>query len=382
MYGVLTLAVALLLFALSHLLTAQAGVPRARWWAWGVMIVAEAAAMLTHNTATILVPLALNGAIGGLWLAQRWGWNATELPGLQQRHFYRWWVLSQVAALLLWSPWAMGFIRQVTVVDGDFWIEPPTLWTVWLALGNFSYAYLPAWLEYRDYLAWFALGLVMLGIWLWRRSEGVTWLLLGLWLIPPAVELIASLRRPIFYDRTIIWATLPYFLLVARGVVMPDRVPAWLRCGWLALTLTVLCLLCGLGISTYFTNFEKEAWDEVAAIVADNAEVQEVVLFHASWSELPFDYYYRQLEKGQAPALAYRGLPVDLFDAGKLEPPMTEASVQRLLELIDGRERVWLVYSHWWYTDPHGLILRALEEHFEVRQQYQWPGIRLIEYVR
>jgi uncharacterized membrane protein len=380
MYGVLTLAVALLLFALAYLLTMQNGVRRRHWWV--LLTVAEAAAMLTHNTATVLIPLALNVAIGGLWLAQRHGWVAEAWSGLAQPHFWRVWILSQVGALLLWSPWALAFVHQAQVVDGDFWIAPPDMWTVWLALGSLTFAYLPQWLPGRDYWTWLGVALVLWGIWQWRRQPALTWVLLVLWLMPPLVELLASLRRPIFYDRTLIWTSLPYFILIARGIVLPGRLSGEMRRRWqnvwLLFSLTLMSVFCMLGLWNYYTTFEKEDWDKVALFVATEAQPQELILFHASWAEIPFDYYYAV----SAPPLVHHGVPADLFDAGALEPPMREADVAHLQELIKGHDQVWLIYSHWWYTDPNRLLLKTLDEQFEVVEEREWPGIRVIQYER
>jgi uncharacterized membrane protein len=381
MYGLLTLAVALLFWALAHLLTARADARRRRGWTWALLAAAEAAAMLTHNTATVLVPLALNGAIGGLWLLQRRG-SVDDFPGLEEPRFYRSWLWSQLGALLLWSPWAAGFVRQAQVVVNDFWIEAPDTWRVWLALGSLSFAYLPEWLPQRDYLQWLALFLVLWGIWLWRRSVALTWLLLALWLLPPLVELVASVRRPIFYDRTLIWTTFPYYLLIARGMVLPEPVRRAWRWGWLLLSLIVISGLCALGVRNYFLQFEKEDWDLAARYVAERALPQELILFHASWAQLPFDYYYTDDFLIDGPPLQRHGIPADLFDAGALEPAVTEAARQRLLSLVEGQERLWLVYSHWWYTDPEGLLPRMLEEQFELAQEQEWPGIRVLLYRR
>lgn len=378
MYGALTLAAALLFVALAYLVTARDGSLRRGWWAWALLALAEAALMLTHNTATILTPPALNAAIFGLWLAKRRGWGSNQLPGLSQPSFLCTWIISQIGALLLWSPWAMAFVRQAQVVDGDFWIAPPNLWTIWLALGSLSFAYLPKWLPLHDYLTWLAVGLALWGTWQWQRSALLSWLLMALFLIPPAIALLASLRRPIFYDRTLIWTTLPYFLLVARGIVFPRRFGSRLRVSWFVVMFTFMAILCGLGIWNYYTDFEKEDWDKAALFVAEDALPQELILFHASWAELPFDYYYPE----SAPPLTQHGVPVDLFDAGALEPPMTEGDVPRLLTLIEGEETLWLVYSHWWYTDSEGLLLRVLEEQLEVVDQWGGPGIRVIHYRR
>ena len=274
----------------------------------------------------------------------------------------------------------MGFVRQAQVVDSDFWIAPPDMWSVWLALGNLSFAHLPEWLPQRDYWTWLPLALALLGVWQCRRQKATLWLLLVLWLLPPLIELLVSLRRPIFYDRTLIWTTLPYYVLVARGVILPTSV-RW-RSAWLVLTLLPLLALCTLGVRHYYTDFIKERWDEAARVVASAAQPDALVLFHASWAQLPFEYYYAAALEAGAPPLTQHGLPVDLFDAGMLEPPMTEDNVPRLLRLIEGRDHVWLVYSHWWYTDPAGIVPQVLGEDFEVAAQHEWPGIQVIHYQR
>jgi mannosyltransferase len=375
MYGLLILAVALLFFALAHLLvTDETAEQRRRGRMWSLLAVAEAAAMLTHNTTTVLVPLALNLAIGGLWLAQRRGWLTVRLPGLEQPKFLPLWLLSQLGTLLLWLPWALPFVRQAQVVDSNFWIEPPNIGAVWTALSNLTFAHLPDWLPFPTSWTIVGVGLALWGIWRWGLRSALTWLLVVLWLMPPIVELLVSLRRPIFYDRTLIWTTLPYYLLIARGIVPSKPLRLDWRLGWLLLYL----ILCALGLWNYYTTFAKEDWDKVALHVATQAQPNDLILFHASWTELPFAYYYPE----NAPPLVHHGIPADLFDAGTLEAPMTEADIPHVRELISREADVWLVYSHWWYTDPEGLLLQVLGSELELVEQKEWPYIRLLHYVR
>jgi mannosyltransferase len=375
MYGLLTLTVALLFFALAHLLIVEEDAEqRPGGWMWGLLAVAEAAAMLTHNTATILVPLTLNVAIGGLWLAQHRGWLTIHLPEIDQPKFLRRWLLSQTGALLLWLPWALPFVRQVQVVDSAFWITPPNSGAIWAAVVSLTFAYLPDWLPLRDSWAWLGIALALWGIWRWRIRSALTWLLITLWLLPPIVELLVSVRRPIFYDRTIIWTTLPYYLLIARGIIPTKGLRVHWRLGWPMLYIA----LCGLGLWNYYTTFVKEDWDKAALHVAVQAQPNDLILFHASWVELPFVYYYPD----DAPPLVRHGVPADLFNAGALEPPMTEADIARVQALIRQEQDLWLVYSHWWYTDPEGLLLQVLDGELELIEQVGWPGIRLLHYSR
>jgi hypothetical protein len=75
--------------------------------------------------------------------------------------------------------------------------------------------------------------------------------------------------------------------------------------------------------------------------------------------------------------VAEHGVPVDLFDRGILEPKMGERDLPRLRALIRGHERVWLVYSHDWYTDPQGLIPPALEEELDLRDRWDFYGLQV-----
>lgn len=374
MYALLTLAVAGLLACLGVLLTSPT-----RRWAWWGLAVCQAAAMLTHNTATVLVPLALNGAVMGLWWARRRG-AVAGYPALASPHFMRAWMVAQAGALLLWSPWAWGFVRQAQVVDAHFWIEPPTWGSVWGALQNLTLVHLPQWLPWRDGWALGVLVAASVGAWRWGRRAAQPWLLGTLVILPPLVELAVSLRRPIFYDRTLIWTTLPLLWLVAHGLT------AWPQArqksaGLRAVPILALVLACSLAIYGYFAEFHKEPWDEVAATVAAQAAPGDLILFNASWVQLPFDYYYTRLSVPAGDAIARHGAPVDLFDRGELEPTMTQADVPGLRRLVAAAPRVWLVYSHWWYTDPDGLVPATLGRDKHLIDEWTWPGIRLQRYV-
>ncbi len=101
-------------------------------------------------------------------------------------------------------------------------------------------------------------------------------------------------------------------------------------------------------------------------------------MFHASWVQIPFDYYAEFVN----PGWDAHGLPVDLFDRGELEPAMTPSDLPRLLQLIHGRSRVWLIYSHDWFTDPEGMIPAVLGEELNLSGEYNFTGIRILRYER
>lgn len=379
MYALLTLAVAGLLYFMARLLTESQGASRRGTWIG--LGVCQAAAMLSHNTATVLVPLALNISIFGILFYQRNNRLTTSLTGLADPHFLRRWLGGQAVAVLLWLPWALPFVIQARVVDHGFWLQPPTLGTILDTFHNFNLAFLPDWLRLWslwDLLFWLLAGW---GVYALRRSPERAWLLLGLFLIPILGELLVSLRRPIFYDRTLIYTTLPYYMLVAVGIralITPEHGEQGQRARRAggAAALAAIVLLSALSVYTYFTYFQKEGWDKAAAYVAEEVEPGDLVLFNATWVQIPFEYYFRHFDTGAE----LRGLPVNLFDRGVLEPEMAEGDVPHLAELIEGRAQVWLVYSHDWYTDPAGIIPRELGQRMKLVEETSFEGLKVLHY--
>ncbi|RLC71656.1 MAG: hypothetical protein DRI81_17445 [Chloroflexi bacterium] len=75
--------------------------------------------------------------------------------------------------------------------------------------------------------------------------------------------------------------------------------------------------------------------------------------------------------------MAEHGVPVDLFERGILEPKMAASDLPRLRSLTRGHRRVWLVYSHDWYTDPDSLIPPALEEELDLLNRWDFYGLQV-----
>ena len=129
-------------------------------------------------------------------------------------------------------------------------------------------------------------------------------------------------------------------------------------------------------IYTYFTHFQKEDWAEAADYVAQQIEPGDTIIFNATWVQIPFEYYFRHYDIDAD----LRGAPVDLFDRGVLEPKMTEDDIPALQELVEGEERVWLVYSHDWYTDPEQIIPRELRSSMQQTDQRTFVGLQVMAF--
>jgi hypothetical protein len=334
--------------------------------AWVGYIIFSAATMLTHNTA-VLFPISLNLFTVSFLIYQKfWGGqkftNSRLTPPSPKNWFY-----AQLGVFLLWSPWLAAFIIQATGVYGEFWIPSPSLDSVKNTIFTFLSWSLPGKISW-DEIIWVFYGLIfLLGIIYYLRQKANIILLLTLFLVPPIVELLVSLKRPIFYDRTLIWTTLPLFLIVASGILQLRFKAYILTAGLFIISIN------GLSLQNYFTNFQKEQWNLAARSVAESVSKDDILIFNATWVQIPFDFYFRYFNRD----VEERGAPVDLFDRGILEPKMTLQDLPRLKSLIRGRDRVWLIYSHNWYTDPQNLIPTALNQELELVELRRYYGLEV-----
>jgi hypothetical protein len=336
---------------------------------WFGLVFFTVATMLSHNTA-LLFPLSMNLFIlGFIFWRRRHGTSAPVTRATGSAPLtppsLRSWLGSQAATLLLWSPWFTAFVTQARGVYDEFWIPKPTLVIVTMAVGAFFGAHLPVNVGLIGAITVAFAVLLALGAFYLRGNPALLALLLTAFVVPFAGELLISLRRPIFYDRTLIYVTIPLYLLLAAGILQ-------LRVRTLMLgALVALVAINGLSLREYYTNFEKEQWREAAAAVASELQPNDLLLFNATWVQIPFDFYFRDAGL----TVEERGAPVDLFDRGILEPKMAESDVPRLEELVRGRERVWLIYSHNWYTDPKGIVPRVLGAELELLKERPFYGL-------
>jgi len=342
--------------------------------AWLGYMVFTAGTLLSHNTA-IFFPIATNLFMLGyillrtltLPIANRKSQITNYELRITNYALLRNWLLAQAGVFLLWSPWLVAFVLQSMGVYREFWIPSPTWQTVVDTVKTFLSSFLPPGVRWPAVVWGLYWVLAALGLLYFRRRPAILALLFILFLTPFAGEWLVSLRRPIFYDRTLIWTTIPLYLVLAAGIGQLRYRPYIIAAALMVLTVN------GLSLREYYAHFEKEQWDDAAAFVAQRVQPDDLLLFNATWVQIPFDFYFRLHNR----PVAEHGLPVDLFDRGILEPKMAESDLPRLRSLIRGHNRVWLIYSHDWYTDPQGLIPPALDEELGPLDTWDFYGLQL-----
>ena len=290
----------------------------------------------------------------------------------------RHWALAQAGVLLLWLPWLKPFVGQAAGVYREFWLPAPTWSRVAGAIHDMMSAFLPSTVAGTALLWALYIAATLSGIRRLRARPARLALLVALFVAPITGELLVSLRRPIFYDRTLIWVSIPLYVLFATGIAplaARTRPLTWRRGLVMLAALGLLVALNTLSLHAYYAHFQKEQWDDAAAYVAHHARDGDLVLYHASWTQLPFDFY---LDTDRA--ITQHGLPVDLFGHDVLEPKMEQADLPRLYDVIRNHDRIWLVYSHNWYTDPQNLIPAALASRARLVSRQPFYGLEIYLY--
>jgi hypothetical protein len=286
-------------------------------------------------------------------------------PAFQAPSFSNW-IVAQIGIFLLWSPWIVFFIKQASAVYQKFWIPKPTWAIVTQTLRAFLNASAPS--QISQVMTWILCAVLFLGLLYYRKKLSILFFLAALFAIPILGEMIVSIRRPIFYDRTLIWITIPLILVLAAGIVQ-------LRSQILMIVvLGVLATNYLFSTGDYYRFFQKEDWNTAAGFVANFAQKDDLVLFNSNFVEIPFNYYFRSYEDLYSIQVEKQGVPLDLVDSGILEPQMTTSDIPRLVSLLGGRKRVWLVYSHDSYTDPMGLIPRTLASEMKLIRTRDFYG--------
>jgi hypothetical protein len=340
--------------------------------AWVAFIVFSAATLLSHSTA-VLFPLATNIFVFGLMLFQRLDKSGSQ-PSFQAPSFWNW-VKAQIGTFLLWSPWLFVFFKQVSGVNREFWLLKPGWGTVVKTLESFLNASMMPGQGSEVIVMWILYAPVLcLGLVHYRRRVSRFSFLAALIAVPFVGEQILSIRRPVFLDRTLIWTTIPLFLMLAAGI-------AQLKFRYLVIVVVGILVTNNLfSAGDYYRFTQKEDWSTAAGYVANFAQEDDLVLFNDTFGQIPFDYYFKTYEDPYSIQVEKRGLPVDFLDSGLVEPKMTTDGIPRLISLLSGRKRAWLVYSNNRYTDPMGLIPQTLSSKMLLTRKRDFYGGQVLLY--
>ena len=349
MYSILTFFVLLSIFFMAKMLCIGEEIKLTKktiFYSIGYVI-STVAALYCHNVA-LLLPLAQN-----LFFIIFWN---------RHRPFFKFWTLSLLIIITLWAPWTSFFFEQSSSVGKSFYTPQltlesifnlfatfnngPTYWLFnWIDVGNFSLIHGRLVLVT---IIFFSL-LFLAGIIYGRRNPRSLVLLLLISFVPIGTQLLISLKHSILATQTLIWASGPYIVLIALGISSIKR--KWV----FALTIVFISVLNSASLYKYYAEFKKERWDLAAEYVSQNSGKEDLVLFSSALGQIPFEYYFDRYNL----MLEKHGLPTNFS-----ERKMTIEDVPALEDLIQNHKRVWLIYSHEWFTDPEKLSESTLKKNY------------------
>ena len=349
MYSILTFFVLLSIFFMAKMLCIGEEIKLTKktiFYSIGYVI-STVAALYCHNVA-LLLPLAQN-----LFFIIFWN---------RHRPFFKFWTLSLLIIITLWAPWTSFFFEQSSSVGKSFYTPQltlesifnlfatfnngPTYWLFnWIDVGNFSLIHGRLVLVT---IIFFSL-LFLAGIIYGRRNPRSLVLLLLISFVPIGTQLLISLKHSILATQTLIWASGPYIVLIALGISSIKR--KWV----FALTIVLISVLNSASLYKYYAEFKKERWDLAAEYVSQNSGKEDLVLFSSALGQIPFEYYFDRYNL----MLEKHGLPTNFS-----ERKMTLEDLPALEDLIQNHKRVWLIYSHEWFTDPEKLSESTLKKNY------------------
>ena len=349
---------------------------------WGLMRIAAAAdrseppAMtpasrlpwIAYIGGTILALVVHSSAI--MWLlAANFAALAITLRRRRQRaELVRAWLLAQGLVIGCWLPallLVLPYMARTAV--GDYWIPPATAASIWTATkavylfrvsDSVMYELGPGTVPGLGALV--ALQ-ALIGMWQLRRQPAAALVLLLALLVLPAGLLIASIYKPLFLPRYLLWTAPPLFVLAGIGLGSAPRPVA-------ALAVPILGVVLAWNLWPYYTFESKPRWDLAARYIAAEARPGDVVLLRSFPERLiyrvyrdrfgpPLDAVPRVLEASEAAAALENGFRAwALSGRTGFGPLPTAAAYLQELDILGrpGRTRQFGAHVTVFRFDPKG----------------------------
>jgi len=291
--------------------------------AWAAVVAGSVLSLWFHNTAAFYVAILFLFAL--VWLTVDGLWRREVVINL---------LVVFVVILLLWAPYLPWLWQHTREVGREFWIAAPgSADLVHTARELFGAVYLwrfgpPAEALFAALAAW--------GAWSLARTRGwpIAALLLCAVILPAVVHLLASIAfKPIFLTRPLISSAVPFYVLVAAGVMaLPWKV---IR---IAMFATVLVLQ-ARALTNFTQTFTKEPWNRAVDAVLAEAGPDDVVYVYPQFAAVPFQHHLG----AATTSVEVRPLPVPFPQGGIRALPLDKAARARLSAERKEWPRAWLV---------------------------------------
>ena len=192
MYALLQLEVLALIYLLMK-----------RQWVWFGLV--ALVSLYTHNYALFYLP-----TLGVIAALRSWGNLWDDLHK---------WPPAFIIPGLLWIPWIAVLLGQMSTVGGGYWIQPPTLGTVFFMFYQLFFAYsMPE--IFMGPAVILVCSLLMYTAWRIGRDQPTGWIYLTILSVGPLVFslLVSLVWQPVFLFRGFIGCAVPLIMLIVSGL--------------------------------------------------------------------------------------------------------------------------------------------------------------------
>jgi len=219
------------------------------------------------------------------------------------------------------------------------------------------------------------------------QSPGQALVTLSYLLVPLAAMYLLSLRRPLYNPKFLLLATPPFYLLLARGVLLPREVEtrflrrnlvSILSVGLLISGLLLLALLIPSARSLHATyadpRYHRDDYRGIVRTITAAADENDAVLINAPGQFETFVYYYH----GDTSMRLSAGL--DVYPLPRQRPIDVAATRQDLEAIAAEHDRIFAVLWATDESDPDRFVEGWLDEHaFKARDTW-YGNVRLVIY--
>ena len=288
-------------------------------------------------------------------------------------------LLSACLVLALWAPFLPWLLVQSQRIEAHYWQQSFTFWVFTHGMKNLLFPLFPS-----DSFIAIIMAVCAVGVWAIYKARGywAAHLVVGAFLFPVLFAALLSIAlRPMFVPRTILWVTIPFYVLIAAGLAQAIR-----SAGLARIPLAILAAYPFIFSDwAYITRPPvKEPWREITAAISTNFSPKDTALVIPSSSSLPLIYYSRASGQGlnivplPAPYPAHgmdRKYPVGVAD-----PAMKPGDEKRLLGYDCQSGAVWYVDCGATHFDPHGIIYSNLAGRCGLLWKWRWKNIVVFKF--
>jgi len=284
------------------------------------------------------------------------------------------WLLLQGILFCLYLPWIYILILQVALVQKNFWISTPTVFSIIDSLKEYSGS---------TYSLVLLLVSVLLSFMTLKRGDSnidgkdsltaVTdssltkeklnnIVLLSVWLLTPIVVpfIVSLFSQPIYFTRYTISASLAFYLLAAKGIdAMHSR-------AFKALIIFLIIIASLVNIYGYFNTTHKEQWRDVAGYLAQNTRSDDLILLLGG--KQVFDYYFKNVD------VKTKQFPFKFLKKVN-EEKMNGEKIEEVNSTVRNFNRVWILVKG--KNDDDGLIRKTLSERHNLLYHKKYIGIEV-----